>query len=76
MKIEMIKVQSSNIDAIGYSKGKKLLYVRFKGNSLYVYDMRKFKESAHVMFDDFLNAESKGSWLASIKDKVKFKKLR
>jgi hypothetical protein len=36
--IDMVPVKSSNIDAIGYHGPNRLLFVRFKSGSTYMYD--------------------------------------
>ena len=56
---EMVPVESSNIDSIGYDKTEELLYVRFKNGSLYNYE-RVPEET----FNELMAADSKGSFLA------------
>ena len=71
--MNMIKVESSNIDAIGYDHGD--LYVRFKGgegknNRIYVY----YDVPEHF-FKEILEAESKGKYLnQNIKGKFTYRK--
>ena len=54
--MEMIKVSSSNVSAIGYEDG--IIQVRFKNGSVYQY----FSWSARVL-PSFLNASSKGRFV-------------
>ena len=55
---EMIYVDSSNIEAVGYDAGSQELHVQFLGGGRYVYH-----QVPRYIFDDFLNASSKGSFL-------------
>lgn len=54
---EMIYVDSSNIEAIGYDPSTKELHVQFLKSGLYVYP-----DVPQEVFDEFLNADSKGSY--------------
>ena len=56
--VEMNYVDSSNIEAIGYDADLQELHVRFLGSGLYVY-----KNVPSDVFDQIMNAESKGSFL-------------
>ena len=57
-KIQMIKVNSSNIASIGYDKTSMQLHVCFKkNNSLYIYDKVSIEE-----FNGLLNSQSKGKY--------------
>lgn len=69
---EMIFVDSSNIEAIGYDSAARELHVRFlKSGDTYVY----YEVEASV-FEDFKRADSKGTFLnAHIKDRYGFGKL-
>ena len=68
--IEMIKVFSTNVLAIGYNEEYKILKVIFKGNNIYIYEnvepeiYQALKSSDHI-----------GSYLseAVIKNKEKYK---
>ena len=69
---EMIFVDSSNIEAIGYDSATRELHVRFlKSGETYVY-----YEVEESVFEDFKRADSKGVFLnANIKDRYGFGKL-
>jgi hypothetical protein len=55
---EMIFVDSSNIEAIGYDDGAQELHVRFLTGETYVYS-----GVPREVFDAMMNAPSKGSFL-------------
>lgn len=55
---EMLYVDSSNLDQVGYETDQMELHVIFKDGSLYVYH----GVPEHI-FDELLNAPSKGSYL-------------
>ena len=55
---EMIYVDSSNIEAIGYNEGSQELHVQFIDSGLYIYN-----GVPREIFDALLNAASKGSFL-------------
>jgi hypothetical protein len=69
---DMIFVDSSNIEAIGYDSATRELHVRFlKSGETYVY-----YEVEDWMFEDFQRADSKGVFFnTNIKDKYHFGKL-
>lgn len=69
---EMIFVDSSNIEAIGYDAATRQLVVRFsKTGDTYVYH-----EVEEWLFEDFMAADSKGRFLnARIRDRYAFDKL-
>ena len=55
---EMHEVDSSNVEAIGHESDSNELYVRFKNYRTYVYyDVEEW------VFDEFMNAGSKGEYL-------------
>lgn len=56
----MNPVESSNIEGIGYDNKNKHLWVAFKGNKVYRYDLVPRKT-----FKELMNAESKGRYLNS-----------
>ena len=58
--IKMNPVESSNIEGIGYDNKNKHLWVAFKGNKVYRYDLVPRKT-----FEELMNAESKGRYLNS-----------
>lgn len=55
---EMIYVDSSNIEAIGYDDGAQELHVRFLSGTSYIYH-----DVPRQIFDDLMQAPSKGSFL-------------
>ena len=64
--MELVSVESSNVDAIGYDAERKVLIVRFKGNgSIYEYEEVSSDKHSRLMAADskggFLNREIKGS---------------
>lgn len=66
--MEMLKVESSNVVAIGYKDND--LYVDYKGGS-YVYNKVPKK-----VYDDLVKAESKGKFMwAEVKGKYDYKRL-
>ncbi len=58
--IKMNPVESSNIEGIGYDNKNKHLWVAFKGNKVYRYDLVPRKT-----FEELMNAEFKGRYLNS-----------
>jgi hypothetical protein len=68
---EMIFVDSSNIEAVGYDESTQELHVRFLSGGYYVYH-----EVPREIFDNLLGAPSKGSFLnREIKRVYRFSKL-
>lgn len=59
--MEMIGMESSNVEAVGYDEDKKELHVRFKGGATYVY-----REVPIETYQKFMAAPSKGSFLATV----------
>jgi len=55
---EMVYVDSSNIEAIGYDENTQELHVQFRQGSSYVY-----RDVPRHLFDELMNAPSKGSFL-------------
>ena len=55
---EMIYVDSSNIEAIGYDENAQELHVQFLSGGYYVYH-----EVPREIFDNIMAAPSKGSYL-------------
>ena len=55
---EMIFVDSSNIEAIGYDENNQELHVQFLSGGYYVYH-----DVPREIFDDLVEAPSKGSYL-------------
>jgi len=58
MNVAMTKVNSSNVDEIGYDEATQIVYVRFLNNSLYIY-----KNVPEVVYQGLLIAPSIGSYL-------------
>ncbi|MDO8432071.1 MAG: KTSC domain-containing protein [Candidatus Binatus sp.] len=69
---EMIFVDSSNVEAIGYDSATRELHVRFvKSGETYVY-----YEVEEWVFEDFKRADSKGTFLnTNIKGRYNYGKL-
>lgn len=55
--VEMIPVESSNIEAIGYKDWNKELYVKYKSGT-YIYHNVKKK-----LYEDLMKSESKGRFM-------------
>lgn len=72
-EIQMFKVYSTNIVALGYDESRKILRVIFKGNSSYLY----FNVEPEVR-ENLKNSESKGRTLSEsiIKQKDKYKYIK
>lgn len=56
--LEMIYVDSSNIEAVGYDDETQELHVQFLSAGYYIYS-----DVPRKIFDDLMNAPSKGSFL-------------
>ena len=66
--MEMIKVESSNVVAVGYKKND--LYVDFKSGSYVYFDVPK------IIYEGLLKAESKGKYMwAKIRDRYDYARL-
>lgn len=72
-EIQMFKVYSTNIVALGYDESRKILRVIFKGNSSYLY----FNVEPEV-WENLKNSESKGRTLSEsiVKQKDKYKYIK
>lgn len=67
---EMIYVDSSNIEAIGYDDDAQELHVQFLGGRYYIYH-----DVPRNIFDELMNASSKGSFLnREVKSAYRFTK--
>ena len=55
---EMIFVDSSNVEAIGYDDNTRELHVQFLSGGYYIYH-----DVPREIFDELMNAPSKGSFL-------------
>ena len=72
IEFPLIKVKSSQIDAIGYDKENQLLYVRFLAGSLYVY----YKVEENV-YEEFMSSWSKGRYFGGcIVNKYQYTRLK
>lgn len=73
--IPMYKVESSNINYLGYDNNNKILKVIFKNNSAYAYF-----GVPEIIWQEIIKSESKGSYLTENvirqKEQYKFIKLR
>lgn len=71
--IQMMKVFSTNLLAIGYDSNRKILRVIFKGNSSYLY----FNVEPEI-WETLKNSESKGKTLNEnvIRHKEKYKYIK
>lgn len=59
--MQMIPVESSNVEAIGYDEGTSTLHVSFQNGSLYEYS-----RVPPEVFRSFLDAPSKGSFVHEV----------
>ena len=67
---EMRKVESSNLDAIGYDRDLKRLIVTFKNGRTY-----RYQDVEESVFKDMLEADSKGKFFSmNIKGQYDFEK--
>ena len=71
MAPEMHYVDSTNVEAIGYDMTTQELHVQFIGSRTYVYfDVEEW------VFDEFLQASSKGQYLnGNIKGRYQYERL-
>lgn len=58
MTLDMTPVASSNVAEVGYDTGAQALHVRYQSNRTYVYS-----DVPEAVFQELLNAPSKGSFL-------------
>lgn len=65
--MELTKVESTNVDAVGYLEQDGVLLVRFKDGTLYA--RTGVQPSQYI---SLLEAPSKGTWLASWRGKMVF----
>lgn len=69
---QLLPVESTNIDAVGYDAATRRLYVRFlsSGSTYVYYDVQK------AVFEDLLDADSKGRFLnAQIRGAYAYRRL-
>lgn len=67
-----VRVQSSNLESVGYDPGTSTLEVEFKDGAIYQY----FNVPEWV-YQQLLRAPSKGGYLADhIKDRFRFRRVR
>lgn len=68
---EMRKVDSSNIDEIGYKEDQQELYIRFLNSGLYVY-----KNIPEIEYTSLMEASSHGKYFnAHIKNSYPYEKI-
>ena len=68
--MELKKVESSNIESVGFDASGEL-FVKYKGGTLY-----KYKNVPEKLVEDFMKAESKGKFMNSqIKNKYEYEKV-
>ena len=68
---EMIKVDSSNIDEIGYDTGQQELYIRFVDGNLYVY-----RNVPEIEFTYLMEVSSHGKYFhTNIKNQYPYEKI-
>lgn len=67
----MVKVESSNINAVGYDTSFGGLIVEYKSGAKYMYEKVPME-----VYENLLKAESKGRFInESVKGKFEYKKL-
>lgn len=70
--MEIVKVESSNIDSIGYDKNNQTLLIAYKNGRNYHYNGVELKT-----YEDFKNADSKGKFFwENINKKYEYKEIR
>lgn len=71
MAVELIYVDSSNVEQIGYDERERELHVVFKSGRHYIYS-----DVPEEVYGNFIDASSKGAYLNStIKDSYPFREL-
>ena len=69
--INMIPVESSNVESVGYDSDEQILYVRFLSGSTYIY-----KGVNSYEFEGLLTAPSVGSYLhRNIKNNYPYERI-
>ncbi len=69
--VNLVSVESSNLDKVGYDDFTNDLYVQFKSSGLYVY-----YNVPKEVYNELLSAESKGKYHnKNIKWKYEYKRL-
>lgn len=70
--MNMVRVVSSNIEAVGYDEGRLILTVRFKNGSVYEY-----YEVSNEIFEGLLLADSVGKFHNEyVKNEYSYKRIR
>lgn len=69
--MEMVVVESSNLEAVGYDSDANELYVEFKNGSTY-----KYLDVPFENFQGLMDAESHGSYLNSVIKKGGFEYVK
>jgi hypothetical protein len=59
--MELIKADSSMIDAFGYDEEQQVLEVVFKRNGVY-----RYRDVPKAVYEGLLNADSKGSYMRDL----------
>ncbi len=68
-KMEMIPVESSNLESVGYEDG--MLYITFQSSGTYVY-----YSVPVTVYEGLMNAPSKGKYFYNcIRDKYQYRKI-
>lgn len=65
--VEMVYVESSNLQAIGYDEIQQILYIEFKKSGTYQY----FGVDKSI-YDGFFNADSKGKYFDQTIKKARY----
>lgn len=69
--IDMIPVDSSNVESVGYDENEQILYVRFLTGATYIY-----KGVNNYEFEGLLSAPSVGSYLhRNIKNNYPYERI-
>lgn len=69
--INMISVESSNVESVGYDENEQILYVRFLTGAMYIY-----KGVNNYEFEGLLSAPSVGSYLhRNIKNNYPYERI-
>ena len=69
--MQLQRVVSSTIEAAGYDNVKSSMFIQFKDGSLYEYEQMPF-----AIFQRFMGAPSKGSFLSKLNKSFKAIKLK
>lgn len=64
------KVESSNIDTVGYDPEESILEIRFRAGGVY-----RYKDITPIQFARFMNADSHGAFFAEHFRRLPFEKV-